>query len=138
MENKNFKQILIRYAICLAVATAIVFGVLVISNYWGQTQLSQKYRYLSNGFSVAGILFISFATLFFLSDEGSFVGVGWAMKSALRVILPFMGTKDAETYKSYHDRKTSRNRAKGYFCVFLTGTIYLAVGIVFMILFNSL
>ena len=138
MENKNFRKILIRYAICLGVATAIVFGVLLISDYWGQTQLSQKYKYLSNGFSVAGIMFMSFATLFFLSDEGSFVGVGWAMKSALRVILPFMGTKDAETYKSYRDRKTSRPKSKGYFCVFLTGTVYLIVGIVFMILFNSI
>ena len=136
MENNNLKEILIRYAICIGVAAALVFGVLVLRDYWGQTQIAQKYRYLSDAFSISGIMFMAFGALFFLSDEGSFDGIGWAMKSAIRVIIPFVGTKDAETYHSYKERKHSKPKIKGYSCMFITGLSLLIVGIVFMILFN--
>ena len=138
MENNNLKQILIRYAICLGVATALVFGVLALRDFWGQTQNSQKIRYLSDAFSITGIMFMSFGALFFLTDEGSFDGIGWIMKSAIRVILPFVGTKDAETYRAYKERKHSKPKMKGYSCMFLTGLVCLIVGIVFMIIFNKL
>lgn len=138
MENNRFKEILIRYAICLGVATALVFGVLALREFWAQTQVSQKIRYLSDAFSITGILFMSFGALFFLSDEGSFDGIGWAMKSAIRVIIPFVGTKEAETYRSYKERKHSKPKMKGYSCMFITGLACLVVGIVFMILFNKL
>ncbi len=138
MENNKLKQILIRYAVCVAIATAIVFGVLAINNVFSQTELSQIYKILCDAFFVSGILFILFGALFFLSDEGAFDGIGWALKSALRAIFPFVGTKEAETYKSYRDRKHSKGKTKGYSCIFFTGLVYLAISIVFMILFNNL
>ena len=115
MENNNrLKKILIRYGICIGIATAIVFCVLSIYGFFGLKQLSAKYRCLGDSFFISGILFVMFGALFFVSDEGAFDGIGWAMKSALRVIFPFVGAKDAETYRSYRERKHSKPKTKGY------------------------
>ena len=135
-NNSRLKQNLIKYTICIVVATALVFGVLAINEFFKQTELSQKFRYLCDAFFISGLFFVLFGTLFYLSDEGAFDGIGWAMKSAIRVIFPFVGAKDAETYKSYRDRKHSKQKAKGFSCVFFTGLAYIAVSVVFMILYT--
>ncbi len=136
MNNNSVKKIIIRYAICLGVAVALTVAVLFMRDYFSQTSINQKYRFLSDGFTISGITLICVWALVFLSDEGAFDGVGYAMKGALRVIFPFLGLQKYESYKDYRDRKHEKGKAKGYSCIGLTGLVFFLIGIVFMLLFN--
>lgn len=136
MENDRLKQLLIKYAVAVAICTGIFFMVLFMRDFFSQTELSQKIRYLSDAFTISGVLTVSFSLLIFLSDEGAFDGIGYALKSAIRVIIPMTGVKKAESYKDYRDRKHSKGKVKGYAPALITGLFFLLLGIVFMIIFN--
>ncbi|MBR2337235.1 MAG: DUF3899 domain-containing protein [Clostridia bacterium] len=136
MDNSKLKKLIIRYSICIAVAAAMVLGVLFIRDFFSQTKIDQKFRFLSDGFFITGLLLILFSALLFVSDQGAFDGIGWALKSALRVIFPMVGVTKPETYKEYRERKHSKSRVKGYSCVFFTGLACILINIIFVILFN--
>ena len=134
--NNNFKQTIIKYAICVGISAVITLAVLFIKGFFILTDIAQKYRYLSDAFVIPGVLFMAFAGLVFVSDEGTFDGVGFAFKKALRVILPFIGLSD-ESYADYRERKHKKGKTKGYSCMFFTGLVFFLVGVVFMLLFNN-
>ena len=134
--NNNLKNTIIKYSICIAISSLLALGVLLIKEFFTLTDIAQKYRYLSDAFVIPGILFLGFAGLVFVSDEGSFDGVGFALKKALRVIIPFIGLSD-ETYAEYRERKHRKGKTKGYSCMFFTGLVFFLVGVVFMLLFNN-
>ena len=134
--SNNIKNTIIKYSICVAICSLITVGVLFIKEYFTLTDIAQKYRFLSDAFVIPGILFMGFAGLVFLSDEGSFDGVGFALKKALKVIVPFIGLSN-ESYAEYRDRKHKKGKTKGYSCMFFTGLAFFLVGVVFMLLFNK-
>lgn len=134
--NKNFKNTIIKYAICIGISAVVALAVLFIKGFFTLTDLAQKYRYLSDAFVIPGVLFMAFAGMIFVSDEGSFDGVGFAFKKALRVILPFIGLSD-ESYADYRERKHQKGKTKGYSCMLFTGLAFFLVGVVFMVLFNQ-
>ncbi|MCI6329263.1 MAG: DUF3899 domain-containing protein [Bacilli bacterium] len=131
--NKIVKNIL-KYSISFLIATGIFFLVISIRNIYSITDLQQIYRYLSDGFIIPGVLFIAVGLLIFLSNEGALRGVGYVVKRAVLMLLPFLGAKH-ETYAEYC---ANYKKANGFSFFFIIGGLFTLAGIIFTILFYTL
>ena len=99
-------------------------------------KLADKYRMLSDAFTVPGILLLMFGCLVWVSNLGVLDGIAYAVNFAFRALIPGGRCRD-EKYADYVERKR-KNRMKGYGFLFVSGGVTVALAIVFMILFYSL
>ncbi len=129
--NEDKKAVLKKYLICLCVGIVIAFFVLALKEF------SMKLDVLCDAFSTAGLLMILIAGLMFISGEGGFLGIGYAMSRVLRVFFP-MPTQKIETYAEYRERKTGEKKSKGEGCLFFTGLFYLLIGVILMIIWMQI
>ena len=136
MNDNNLKKIITRYAITFGVAASLTIVVFFMRDLFSQTDINQIYRFISDGFTISGMLFICVWALVFISDEGAFDGIGYALKGAMRVLFPFLGLQKYESYKDYRDRKHEKGKTKGYACIGVVGLVFFLIGIVFVLLFN--
>ena len=130
--NEAKKELIIKYAICFIVASLITVAVFWSSGFFTDN-IGVNIQVLSDGFSVSGILLILFAGLMFVSGEGALLGIGFVMKSVLMWFVP-MGRMHHETYAQYRERKIGKTKKRGDNCIFVTGLIFLAIGIIFNII----
>ena len=130
--NEAKKELIIKYAICFIVASLITVAVFWSSGFFTDN-IGVNIQVLSDGFSVSGILLILFAGLMFVSSEGALLGIGFVMKSVLMWFVP-MGRMHHETYAQYRERKIGKTKKRGDNCIFVTGLIFLAIGIILNII----
>ena len=90
-------------------------------------------RLLHDSFFATGALMALFAGLLYASGEGAFLGIGYALKGAIRVFVP-VWRKEHETYKEYRERKLAKPKAKGEGCIFFTGLFFIAISVIFLII----
>ncbi len=98
--------------------------------------LVDKYRMLSDAFTVPGMLLLMFGCLIWVSDLGALDGIAYALTFAFRSLIPGGRHKD-EKYADYVERKRKK-KAKGYGFLFASGGVTMAAAVVFMILFYTL
>ena len=136
--EKDRKATLIRYLVCLCVAVAMVFVVLLIQGLFDGTDRTTKdvMQIFHNAFFATGALLALFAGLLFVAGEGVFLGVGYAMGRVVKAFLPFLG-RDHETYAEYRERKTGKKKKKGDLCLLFTGLAFIAISIVFLIIWYN-
>ena len=127
MKEVN-KELLIKYAICFIVASLITVTVFWASGFFTDN-LGVNVQILADGFSVSGILLVLFAGLMFVSGEGALLGIGFVMRSVLMWFVP-LGRMHHETYAQYRQRKIGKAKKPGNSCIFFTGLVFLAIGIV--------
>ncbi len=135
-ENKkiNIKSILIRYGVCAVIATALLFLILVTNGYWGLTEPQERLRVLCDAFSLPGLLLVLSSGLILAANAGTFNGLLYGLKVGIEIVLPFLPHK----YVKYRDfvEKRKGKRIKGYGFICYTGLVFLAVGIVLLIIFH--
>lgn len=131
--NKVVKNIL-RYGITFLVCTGIFFIIISIRNIYSETSLKQIYRYLSDGFVIPGVICIAVGLLVFLSNQGALKGVGYVLKKAVFMLLPFLGNKH-ETYEEYCK---NYKKVNGFYYFFIVGGVFVVAGVVFTILFYTI
>ena len=116
-----------RGSICFAVGGAIVLFVLALKGFSLQVEV------LSDAFSTAGLLMILFAGVLLVSGEGAFLGIGYALKNALRLFIPALG-KRWETYTRYRQRNAEKEKLQGQGVLFFAGVFFLMVGGLFLMI----
>ena len=135
--EKEKKALLIRYLICFCVASGIVLAVFAIKGFFTDNAKTNM-QILHDAFFTAGILFVLFSGMLFLSSEGAFLGVGYVLGRAVKaVFLPF-GRKDHETYAQYRERKLGTKKSSGGGAIFFTGLLFVIVSIIFLIIWYQL
>ena len=92
---------------------------------------------LHDAFFAAGALLVLFAGLLFVSGEGVFLGVGYAMGRAIKALIPF-SRKEHETYAQYRERKIGKHKRNGESCLFFTGLFFVAVSIIFLVIWYQM
>lgn len=135
MEKEN-KDAWKKYLACFGVAIVIAFLVIWIRGFFTDDAKTNM-TILCDAFSVSGILLLLFSGLMFVSSEGAFLGIGYALKRAVRVFVPVINRKE-ETYAEYRERKTGKEKKKGDSCIFFTGLFFLLVGLIFMLIWYLL
>lgn len=122
-------------------ACAAVFVGLTVWLYLGPREFDgaeplERYRMLSDAFTVPGVLLLMLGCLCRIGDLGALDGVAYALTVAFRSLTRF-DRGVAESYGDFVARKRER-RKKGYGFLLLSGGVTLAVAVVFLILFYRL
>ena len=138
--KEGTKSLLIKYVICIVVASLIV-GVVIWSKYnqaedFELTAPNFIFQVLSDAFSVSGILLVLFSGLMFVSGEGALLGIGFVMRNVFLWFVP-LGRMQQETYKQYRERKLGGAKKSGNGCILVTGLIFLVIGIIFTIIWYT-
>lgn len=132
MKDK-IKKALIKYAIALAIGAGLALLCLSLNEYSGALEAVERYRLLADAFTVPGIVLVLVAGLVFVSTEGFFDMLSFGFKKAGEMLIPFM-KHSKESFYDYKMRK-SGNRLSGYSFIFFTGLGFMAVAVVFLILY---
>ena len=134
MEQET-KSRIIRYLICLAVGAGIILLVFAIKGFYMETA-KENMQLLHDAFFSAGALMMLFAGLLYVSGEGAFLGIGYALGRAVRALIPF-SNKPHETYAQYRERKTGE-RKKSDHALLLTGLFFFVVSLIFLAIWYKL
>lgn len=125
-----------KYLACFCVAIVISFFVVFIRGFFTDDAKMNIYV-LCDAFFVSGLLLILFSGLVFVSGEGAFLGIGFALKRAARLFVPTFNRKE-ETYAEYRERKTGKEKKKGDGCIFFTGLFFLVISLIFLFIWYQL
>lgn len=132
--SEERKAKLLKYGICIAACTALSLFYIFVRDF-PQQELAQKYRILCDAFTVPGLLALLVGGLLAVVNEGALDGIGYACGTAFKALLPG-GRLRTEKYYDYVQRKRAK-RIKGYGFLFVVGGIWMAVALVFMVLFYA-
>ena len=137
--SRGKKSILIQYAVTFSVAVAIVFVSFLIQGLFNGEPKDDReiMRILHNAFFASGALIMLFSGLLFVSDEGGFLGIGYALGRAWHVFFPAVG-KDPETYAEYRERKTGKKKSTGKLSVLLTGLFFFLVSLILLAIWYNI
>lgn len=134
---KNGKSPIVRYLIAIAVCSVAAGLILWTHGFDTAETLTERYKILSDAFTIPGVLSIMICALLWSSTLGAFDGIGYTVGQIGTMLLPMYGTKSK--HRTYYDYKESKKdkRIKGYSFLLFVGLGFLAVGIVFTILFHT-
>ena len=132
--NGNLKNTLLKYGITVFIGAVMVWLVLTGYGYEEVTTAAERYRILSDAFTIPGVIFMLCALLVLVSNKGAFEGISYAAGYALRMLIPGL-SKDREKYGDYVERKREKGGVKGYGFLFFTGLAFLIVSLIFIALF---
>lgn len=131
-ENKT---LLIKYITCFCVASLITVVVFWIRGFFTDN-VGENIQILSDGFFVSGILLLAFAGMMFISGEGALIGIGFVLRSVAQIFIP-MGRRNHEFYGKYRERVLAERKARrqqGDHSVFVVGLFFLAISIIFTVI----
>lgn len=134
--EKEKKTILWKYVITLCVGLALALVVCAIGGFF-QEDAKENIRLLHDAFFSVGALLVLFFGLLYVSSEGAFLGIGYALSWTIKTFIPF-GRKTQETYAQYRERKLGKQKKKGNACVFFIGLLFIAISIVFLIIWYQI
>ena len=124
---------LIKYSVAILFGTGIFFLVVGLRDIYSQTSTAEIMRFLSDGFIIPGILLLCFGALVSVANLGSFNGIGYALKHAVLMLIPF-SKKKHQTYAQYLETKKPIH---GYYFLYIVGAIFAISGIVFVIIWST-
>ena len=133
--KQGIKALLTRYGICFGVASLIAFVVFWINGFFTHSA-AVNLQIVADGLSIAGLLFLLFAAMMYVSGEGGLLGIGYIMQCVVQAFVP-MGRKNHESYAKYRERKLGSIRKPGDNCIFITGLIFFVVGVILLFIWNS-
>ena len=133
--KKRVLSIVLKYGITLLFGAALAWSVLGLHGYGEAATDAERYRALSDAFTIPGMLLLMLGLLVALSHAGSFIGLGYVMTHMLGGLIPGMRTHKEERFYDYYQRKKKKEKAGGYGFLIISGLILLGVAVVFLVLF---
>ena len=130
--NQKKKTKLTKYIVCFCIASLITVGVFWRFGFFTDST-AVNLQILADGFTISGILFLLFAGMMFVSGEGALIGIGFVVKNIIQWFVPG-GRMKHELYKDYRERKMNEKKKSGDHCILLTGLLFFAIGIIFLVI----
>ena len=131
---KNRRALVIKVALSVALSLLAAWGVLRTHGFFETADPAERYRLLCDGFFVPGALLVCAGALIFASNHGAFYGISYSARYVARMFVPSSGKRD-ESYGDYVRRKSEKGNITGYGFLFVTGGAFLAVALIFLVLF---
>ncbi len=129
--GKNLLKYGITVGVCLGFAAIYCFSRDIL-----QQTLTVKYRTLCDAFTVPGAICLCLGVLIWASTDGLFDGLTYCLSIAWRAMIPGGRATPPEKYYDYVMRKREK-RITGYGFIPIVGAVFMAIAIVFLLLFNS-
>ena len=133
--KQHEKELLIKYITSFSIASLITLVIFAIESFSTQNIQGNIIPILADGFSVSGILMLSFFAMIFISNEGAFIGIGYIIKNIVQAFTP-MGRKNHELYADYRERKLAEKKVSSEKSVLIIGLLFLTIGIIFTFIWN--
>lgn len=133
--NVRLRKNLLKYGITVAVCLAFA-AIFCYSREFFQQTLTVKYRILCDAFTIPGSICLCLGILIWASTDGFFDGLTYCLSIAWRSFIPGGRAAPAEKYYDYVMRKRDK-RITGYGFIPIVGAVFMAIAIVFLLLFNS-
>ncbi len=124
-----------KYLIASAIAALICVFMLYLYDIGNAQGLAQIYKILADSFTLPGILFLALGSLVWVESTGAIDGIAYALGRAGRMLIPF-SKKNNETFYDYKTRK-AENRSGGYGFLLIVGAAFLAISVIFIVLFYT-
>ena len=132
------------YVITFLCAAAISAVYAVAAGVFKMRNMGVILGYLSNAFTVPGVLFMGVAGLVFVKRQGGFDAVSYSARYMSCWLLPqFWLNKEERSgkLKSYRDycedrRKKERGRRNLSLCFLLVGAVFIALGVLCLVAMN--
>ena len=138
MNRKKQKNILLKYGITALIGSLMAYAVLVLHGYGQTSALPEKYRILSDAFTIPGVVLILCAVLLRLSNEGIFDGISYALTYTIKMLIPGTGRTKQISYTCYIQQKREKRESRGYQILFYTGFLFFLTAIIFINLYWSI
>ena len=133
------KKTLVSMLIQLGIAAAIAGSVALSQGFSLAAEAYLNFRYLSDGFFVAAILFVGMGGLLWISTTGFFDIFSYAFKSLFVLFSPLKKAKEFPHYYDYKCEKDAKREGKPItHTVLVVGLICLAVSLVCLALYYKL
>ena len=134
--SKSAKTKLLQYGSCAAVV-AVFAGSYLSANVTDSTALLDWYRLLSDAFGVPGILLVAVGLLSWLAGEGALDGIMYGLSTLGFYLIPGRRMGKRKTYGEYVAERREKKRFSVAFLL-ISGTVSIAVSLVFVLLFESI
>ena len=129
------KKNLVRYSVTLGVGFVIALIVSFLKSLYWQKTAEEVMRALSDCFVVPGLILIFFGLLVVCSNGGTFDMLGYGTKKLVLLFKRKPDEKDKESFYEYRKRKQESKRSFAY--LLICGAAYLAIGLIFFILYYN-
>ncbi len=126
---------LLRKSLIAFAAGLLMAALYVFSRDIGKLTLVEQYRVLCDAFTAPGMLMILFGLLLVMSNLGALDSLAYLGKYVLQFFLPRV-FGERQNYMDYVEDKREK-RTKGFGFLFLVGSVFMVVAVVFYILFCS-
>ena len=119
-----------KYLITIGVGLLITLLVANSKDVFTQTELSKTFHILTDSFCVSAVLITGMGALVFVSNEGAFDGIVYAVTSFIDIFKKEKKNK-YHTYYDYKESKGDRNHSFGFMLIVglgfmvITGVMYL-------------
>lgn len=128
---------ILKYTIAALVGGIVAYIVTRTYGLANAETLQDKYKILSDAFTIPAVLLLMNGLLFWVVRQGALDSIAYALKYGLRTLLPGGGLKSEEKYYDYVMRKReerAETKGSGRF-LFIVGGVFAIVAAVFIILF---
>ena len=123
-----------KYLITFAVGFLMAGLVMLTKDIFGQSELSAVLHILVDSFSVPAALITGFGGLVFVSNEGVFDGLSYAVTSFIDIFRKEKKNQ-FKTFYDYKESKSDRNMSFGY--LLICGLIFIVIDAVIFVLYNQ-
>ncbi len=133
----NEKSKLWSYGVYTAVAMIVTLSAACVWNLFEQTETLQIIRILSDSFFLPGALFVGVALIGWIGSKGTFDIFGYSMRSLFSMFKKESYYKRQETFYDYRTAK-DENRKPFNLPMLVVGLVFMAIGIIFTVVFLML
>ncbi len=133
---KNGKKLLTRYLVTAIIAGMATCIVMWLRDYSSILPAAERYKILSDAFTVPGVILIMFSGIMWVASDGFFDGLGYVFGRAGSMLLPFFKKKH-QTYYDYKTEKAEKRDKHSFLHILIVGAVFTAVAAVFVVLYES-
>lgn len=124
-----------RYVITILIGAGLVWLTLDLHGYSSLTSQVDRYRLLCDAFTIPGMILLMLGLLVLVSGSSGLDGITYVLHWLRLTLIPFGGKQPR--YADHVQRRRERKKVHGGFLI-ISGCLFLAAAIVFLILFYSL
>lgn len=125
---------LIKYIITIIIGLLIALLIANSKNVFSETNIKNVYHILSDSFFVPAVIITGFGLLIYVSNEGIFDGLTFAIMSFINIFKK-RPEKKYDSFYEYKERKKA-NKMQVKF-VLISGLIIMAIAVVMYILYTT-
>ena len=115
---------------------SLVFAVIFIFSRWSEAiTLAERYKVLSDGCAVPGMLVTSYGLLVWIYSTGGMDGFLYGMDRLGKAFIP-NGRSKIESYGDFVERK-SASRDKPFIHFIIVGGSFILLSLLFVVLYNT-